>query len=186
MGDELPPTSHAGLHEDRLQVVLHRVRRYEQRRGNRVGRLAAHDLAADVLLARSEPVCRQEQVRQISRVHRLDGHGDLLRAIDGAQWRGSDGQPCSGAITQARLRPTVAGDRARCDDGPQNLWDSDAGLHRREPLVRFARESAHAERSHELSAEVVLGQARSLVADLLAVTGLDPLESTDQIPHLDD
>jgi uncharacterized membrane protein YgaE (UPF0421/DUF939 family) len=56
----------------------------------------------------------------------------------------------------------------------------------REALVRFARESAHAERSHELSAEVVLGQARSLVADLLAVTGLDPLESTDQIPHLDD
>ena len=35
-----------------------------------------------------------------------------------------------------------------------------------------------------LSAEVVLAQVRSLVADLLAVTGMDPLAATDQIPPL--
>ncbi|MCW2868463.1 MAG: putative rane protein YgaE, family, partial [Marmoricola sp.] len=40
------------------------------------------------------------------------------------------------------------------------------------------------ERSADLSAEVVLAQARSLVADLLAVTGMEPLAATDQIPPL--
>ena len=36
----------------------------------------------------------------------------------------------------------------------------------------------------DLSAEVMLAQVRSLVADLLAVTGMDPLAATDQIPLL--
>ncbi len=39
-------------------------------------------------------------------------------------------------------------------------------------------------RAPELSAEVVLAQMRSLIADLLSVTGLDPLEATDQVPRL--
>ncbi len=54
----------------------------------------------------------------------------------------------------------------------------------RDRLVSLARDSSYVERSSGLSAEVVLAQVRSLIADLLAVTGMDPLEATDQIPPL--
>jgi uncharacterized membrane protein YgaE (UPF0421/DUF939 family) len=52
----------------------------------------------------------------------------------------------------------------------------------REPLVELGRRSSELQRTTALSAEVVLAQMRSLLADLLAVTGLDPLTATDQIP----
>jgi uncharacterized membrane protein YgaE (UPF0421/DUF939 family) len=51
-------------------------------------------------------------------------------------------------------------------------------------LVELGEATAVAERSHDLSAEVILAQIRSLVADLLAVTGMDPQAATDQIPPL--
>ena len=54
----------------------------------------------------------------------------------------------------------------------------------RDPLVALAQRSSTLPRSAALSAEVVLAQMRSILADLLAVTGLDPLEATDQIPPL--
>ena len=54
----------------------------------------------------------------------------------------------------------------------------------REGLVAVGHSTTRAERSSELSAEVVLGQVRSLVADLLAVCGMDPLAATDQVPPL--
>jgi uncharacterized membrane protein YgaE (UPF0421/DUF939 family) len=56
----------------------------------------------------------------------------------------------------------------------------------RDRLVALGRSSSLAERSHDLSAEVVLAQVRSLVADLLAVTGVDPLAATDMIPPISD
>ena len=49
-------------------------------------------------------------------------------------------------------------------------------------LVALGRATATVERSDDLSAEVVLAQVRSLVADLLAICGMDPLEATDVIP----
>jgi uncharacterized membrane protein YgaE (UPF0421/DUF939 family) len=52
------------------------------------------------------------------------------------------------------------------------------------PLVELGQRSAALPRTHSLSAEVVLAQVRSLLADLLAVTGLDPLAATDRIPPL--
>jgi uncharacterized membrane protein YgaE (UPF0421/DUF939 family) len=52
----------------------------------------------------------------------------------------------------------------------------------RDPLVALARRSGELARTQVLSAEVVLAQSRSLLADLLAVTGLDPLAATDLIP----
>jgi uncharacterized membrane protein YgaE (UPF0421/DUF939 family) len=55
----------------------------------------------------------------------------------------------------------------------------------RDRLIALGRATAHVERTHELSAEVVLAQIRSLVADLLAVTGMDPLAATDEIPLTD-
>ncbi len=54
----------------------------------------------------------------------------------------------------------------------------------RDRLVSLGRDSSYIERSSGLSAEVILAQIRSLIADLLAVTGVDPLEATDQIPPL--
>jgi hypothetical protein len=54
----------------------------------------------------------------------------------------------------------------------------------RDRLVALARETSDVERSRDLSAEVVLAQVRSLVADLLAVTGMDPLAATDRIPPI--
>ncbi|WP_231917022.1 FUSC family protein [Nocardioides scoriae] len=56
----------------------------------------------------------------------------------------------------------------------------------RADLVRLGRETSQAARTHDLSAEVVLAQVRSIVADLLAVSGMDPLVATDQIPPLVD
>jgi hypothetical protein len=56
----------------------------------------------------------------------------------------------------------------------------------RDQLVALGRATSRAERSRELSAEVVLAQLRSLLADLLAVSGMDPLAATDQIPPLAD
>lgn len=54
----------------------------------------------------------------------------------------------------------------------------------RDDLVELGRRSSRLERTTDLSAEVVLAQVRSLIADLLAITGLDPLAATDLIPPL--
>lgn len=52
----------------------------------------------------------------------------------------------------------------------------------RDQLVLLARESSSLERTSELSAEAILAQLRSLIADLLAVSGMDPLAATDELP----
>lgn len=51
-------------------------------------------------------------------------------------------------------------------------------------LVAIAHATSAVERTHDLSAEVVLAQLRSIVADLLRLTGMGTLESTDAIPPL--
>jgi len=55
-----------------------------------------------------------------------------------------------------------------------------------DPLIALGRASSQLERTTVLSAEVVLAGVRSLIADLLAVTGMDPLEATDAIPLIED
>lgn len=52
----------------------------------------------------------------------------------------------------------------------------------RDALSELARSSTELPRTPVLSAEVVLAQMRSILADLLAVTGLDALAATDEIP----
>ena len=54
----------------------------------------------------------------------------------------------------------------------------------RQQLIEIGRASSHLPRTAGLSSEVVLAQLRSIIADLLAVTGMDPLEATDAIPPL--
>ena len=51
-------------------------------------------------------------------------------------------------------------------------------------LVALAQATSEVERTHDLSSEVVLAQLRSIVADLLRLTGMGTLESTDAIPPL--
>jgi uncharacterized membrane protein YgaE (UPF0421/DUF939 family) len=51
-------------------------------------------------------------------------------------------------------------------------------------LFAVAAGTAKVERSHDLSAEVILAQIRSTVADLLRVTGMGLMESTDALPPL--
>ena len=51
-------------------------------------------------------------------------------------------------------------------------------------LVGLAEASSRVERTDELSAEVVLAQLRSIIADLLRITGMGSLEATDAIPPL--
>jgi uncharacterized membrane protein YgaE (UPF0421/DUF939 family) len=52
----------------------------------------------------------------------------------------------------------------------------------RQELLRLGEHTAHVARTANLSAEVVLGQVRSIVVDLLQITGLDVLEATDALP----
>ena len=52
------------------------------------------------------------------------------------------------------------------------------------PLVRLGEATSQVERTHDLSAEVVLAQLRSIIADLLRITGMGNLEATDAIPPL--
>jgi len=54
----------------------------------------------------------------------------------------------------------------------------------RDDLVELGRASSHLARTEGLSADVVLAQFRSIVADLLTVTGMDPMDATDAIPPL--
>jgi uncharacterized membrane protein YgaE (UPF0421/DUF939 family) len=66
----------------------------------------------------------------------------------------------------------------------EELGEGRAATAVRNRLVALGKRTTQIERSHDLSAEVVLAQTRSLLADLLAVTGMDPLAATDQIPPL--
>lgn len=52
----------------------------------------------------------------------------------------------------------------------------------KDELVRLGERTSTVERTRELSAEVVLAQIRSIVVDLLQITGLDVLEATDAVP----
>lgn len=52
----------------------------------------------------------------------------------------------------------------------------------RAPLLRIAEGTAQVERTSDLSADVVLAQIRSIIVDLLQLTGMDVLEATDAIP----
>jgi len=52
------------------------------------------------------------------------------------------------------------------------------------PLVRLGEATSTVERSEELSSEVILAQLRSIIADLLRITGMDNMQATDAIPPL--
>ena len=95
------------------------------------------------------------------------------------------------AVAAYRESPVPAEYAALCDDLSGALDDVSAELRAdRSPaavqprLLELAEASATLPRSAELSAEVVLAQLRSVIADLLRMTGMGGLESTDAIPPL--
>jgi hypothetical protein len=55
-------------------------------------------------------------------------------------------------------------------------------LDARPALLAVGDATGQVERSDDLSAEVILAQVRSVVADLLLLTGMDPFEATDALP----
>ncbi len=55
----------------------------------------------------------------------------------------------------------------------------------RDELVAAGRTSAHLELPHALSAVAILAQTRSIVVDLLELTGLEPDEARDLVPDVD-
>ena len=62
------------------------------------------------------------------------------------------------------------------------LAENEMAVDARVSLVAVGHATGSVERSTVLSAEVVLAQLRSVVADLLLVTGMDELEATDALP----
>lgn len=51
-------------------------------------------------------------------------------------------------------------------------------------LIRIGEGTSHVERGSDLSAEVVLAQIRSIIVDLLQITGLDVVEATEALPPM--
>ena len=62
------------------------------------------------------------------------------------------------------------------------LERNELGAEVRGPLIRIGEGTAQVERAADLSAEVVLAQIRSIIVDLLQLTGLDVMEATDALP----
>ena len=91
-----------------------------------------------------------------------------------ATWPYDDGEP--GRFSYARAdHPTGAA----CEEA---LGALDGGHAVIDDLISLGRATAQVEHSDDLSAEVILAQVRSIIADLLALCGMDPLEATDVIP----
>ncbi|MDN5896134.1 MAG: hypothetical protein L0H93_19180, partial [Nocardioides sp.] len=69
-----------------------------------------------------------------------------------------------------------------CDEVVAELNQNLMAYQARAALLAVAQATAMVERTDDLSIEMVLAQIRSVVADLLTLTGLDPLEATDSLP----
>lgn len=64
----------------------------------------------------------------------------------------------------------------------EELQDNRMAVDARPALLEVGAATGRVERSAVLAAEVVLAQLRSVIADLLLLTGLDPLEASDALP----
>jgi uncharacterized membrane protein YgaE (UPF0421/DUF939 family) len=93
------------------------------------------------------------------------------------------------ALTTYRRRPLPQSYVRLCEDLAQvvelmadELAVDGAAEGSRAALLRIGAGTAELERVPDLSAGVVLAQMRSIVVDLLQITGLDVLEATDALP----
>lgn len=100
----------------------------------------------------------------------------LVRRVAVASYRGE---------TLPRAYAVLCADLADVTDRvAESLERDEMAVDARAELVRIGRGTAEVERVADLSAEVVLAQIRSIIVDLLQVTGLDVLEATDAIPPM--
>lgn len=83
--------------------------------------------------------------------------------------------PASYAVTARDLA-------AAADQVAEELRANRTPAAARPALLAVGVGTSRCERSEDLSVEVVLAQLRSVVADLLTLTGMDPLEATDALP----
>jgi uncharacterized membrane protein YgaE (UPF0421/DUF939 family) len=100
----------------------------------------------------------------------------LVRRVAVASYRGEAIPPSYAALLDdlANLTDAIA-DELRAGRAATGVRDR---------LIELGKETVRVEHTRDLSAEVILAQVRSLIADLLAVSGMDPLAATDQIPPL--
>ena len=93
--------------------------------------------------------------------------------------------PCSttGELTlddeDATITPPLA---AATDEMADELASGQMASGVRRALLRIGDGTAEVERVADLSADVVLAQIRSIIVDLLQITGMDVLEATDALP----
>ena len=71
---------------------------------------------------------------------------------------------------------------AAVDELADHLAADEMATAARGSLLRIGEGTAEVERVADLSADVVLAQIRSIVVDLLQITGMDVLEATDALP----
>ncbi len=77
----------------------------------------------------------------------------------------------------------IALDLAEATDAvAEELAGNRMAIGARDGLVRVGAATGKVERSPEMTAEVVLAQLRSVVVDLLLLTGMDQLSSTEMLP----
>ena len=92
--------------------------------------------------------------------------------------RGLPPAPGADVVLPARARPR----RRRATRWPTELAANRMAVEARGAVLAVGEATGRVERSDVLAAEAVLAQLRSVVVDLLMVTGLDQLESTDALP----
>ena len=93
------------------------------------------------------------------------------------------------AVTAYRHRPVPASYAVLCRDladaaevVSRELMADRMAVAARPALLAVGNETGQVERTADLNTDVLLAQIRSVVADLLLLTGLDELESTDALP----
>src|SRR4051794_36177494 len=98
----------------------------------------------------------------------------LVRAVAVAAYR-RQSIPHSYAVVTAELAAAVEVVATELDEDRM-------AVAARPALMAVGMATGQGERSDDLSREVVLAQIRAVVADLLLMTGMDPLEATDALP----
>jgi hypothetical protein len=93
------------------------------------------------------------------------------------------------AITAYRGRPVPASYARLCSDladatdvVAEELMADRMATAARPALLQVGNATGEVERTADLNTDVILAQIRSVVADLLLLTGLDDLEATDALP----
>ncbi len=142
------------------------------------------DASAEGLSVLASSPFRRGQSGQVRRMadlvepldHALRNTRLLVRRVAVAAYRR---QPVPHAYARLCADLAVAVDAVADELQANRMADS-----ARERLLVLAADTATVERTDELSAEVILAQVRSIIADLLRITGMGMLESTDAIPPL--